>query len=326
MCFFLVRRAAILAVSAALAFGADFQPADLRAHVALLASDLLEGRDTPSRGLDLAAEYIAVQFRRAGLSPQPDGTYFQVKSAGERNVVGVLYGIDPKLMNEFVLVTAHYDHTGICAEGKPDSICNGANDNASGVASMIESARWLLKNPPRRSVLFIAYFGEEQGLFGSIHYAESPIVPLAATVAQINFEQTGRTDDLQGLNRNTLELTGHDYSDVANILAEAAHPFGVKIGNRPKWSEAAFVRSDNLPLAKRGIPAHTVAVAFMFPDYHRPGDEWHKLDYDNMALVTRAAAAGIAALANRNARPMWLEGSPFGRKEAEAGKSAASGH
>src|SRR4051812_37199527 len=116
------------------------RPADLRAHVEFLSSDFMQGRDTPSPGLDIASEYIAVQFHRAGLAPLPDGTWFQEQGAGHRNVVGVLQGSDPSLADTFVLVTAHYDHVGVCKPGEQDPICNGANDNASGVASMIEVA------------------------------------------------------------------------------------------------------------------------------------------------------------------------------------------
>src|SRR5262245_50963817 len=93
--------------------GAAVAPADLRAHVEFLASDLLEGRLTPSPGLNIAGEYIAAQFRRAGLEPQPDGTYFQVAAEGQRNVVGVLPGSSPELKGQYVLLTAHYDHVGV---------------------------------------------------------------------------------------------------------------------------------------------------------------------------------------------------------------------
>jgi hypothetical protein len=312
MRFPLLRGAVAFGLSAIALTGAEVTPADLRAHVALLSSDLLEGRSTPSRGLDLAAEYIAIQFRRAGLSAQPDGSYFQAKSPGERNVIGVLPGVDTRLMNEYVIVSAHYDHTGVCGKDEPDRICNGANDNASGVASLIETARWLSANPPRRTVLFLAFFGEELELHGSRYYAENPVYPIQSTVAHINFEQTGRTDDLDGASVRTLSVTGYDYSEVAQILAGAAAPLNVTIENRPKWSDAAFARSDNEALAKKGVPAHTLAVAFNFPDYHRPGDEWEKLDYENMAAVTQAAAAGVAAIANREQPPRWYQGAPFG--------------
>lgn len=289
-------------------------PADLRAHVEFLSSDLLRGRNTPSPGLDIAAEYIAAQFRRAALEPQPDGTYFQTASEGRRNVVGVLPGSHPKLKDQYVLVTAHYDHVGVRAEGDGDLIYNGANDNASGVASMIEIANTLASRTvkPRRTVVFIAYYGEEKGLAGSRYYAENPLYPIESTVAQINLEQTGRIDDLEGPNAKTLNVTGYEYSDVADVLKRAAALSGVNVVRREKWTQEAFERSDNEALAKKGVPSHTVSVAYMFPDYHGVGDHWDKLDYKNMAAVTNAATAGVLAVANRLATPRWSAGAPYG--------------
>lgn len=312
----IIRTAAALTFAPLLCQGA-IQPRDLRAHVEFLASDALAGRATPSPSLEVAAAYIEAQFRRAGLrkpenqpAPGPRG----------RNVIGVLPGSDPRLSKQYVLVTAHYDHVGVSQKGDGDRIHNGANDNASGVASMIEIARELaaLKPGPRRTVVFIAYYGEERGLVGSREYAAKPAFPLDQTVVQINLEQTGRTDDMDGPNKATLNVTGYGYSQVAGVLSAAAAPLGVKVMERKKWTDDAFERSDNEALAKKGIPAHTLSVAYMFPDYHRPGDEWEKLDYDNMARVTRAAAAGIRTLANRLQRPKWLNTAPLKYSNPEA--------
>ncbi|HYO80453.1 MAG TPA: M28 family peptidase [Bryobacteraceae bacterium] len=301
---------------AALAMCASaIEPEDLRAHVEFLASDALGGRATPSTGLHVASEYIAAQFRRAGLEAGNEGSYFQEESAGRRNVVGFLRGSDPRLRDTCVLVTAHYDHVGTDKQGEADDLIrNGANDNASGVASIIEIARDLVKAKPRRSVLFIAYYGEELGLIGSRYYAAHPLVPIDSTVAQINFEQTGRTDDLEGANPKALEMSGWGYSQVTDVLQAHAAKYGVRLRYRAKWSDQAFTRSDNEALAVSGVPAHTVAASFSFPDYHQPGDEWHKLDYDNMALITTAARAGVLAIANAIQPPHWYEGAPYGQK------------
>ncbi|MET0288796.1 MAG: M28 family peptidase, partial [Pseudoxanthomonas sp.] len=161
---------------------------NMRGHLSFLASDALEGRGTPSRGLDIAAEYIAAQFRAAGLEPLGDDGYFQTadwreiapereraKFAGARepltvrNVVGVLRGSDPELSKTYILVTAHYDHVGIRAGDGSDSIYNGANDDGSGTVSVIELARAFSaqKVRPKRSIVFMTVFGEEHGLVGS---------------------------------------------------------------------------------------------------------------------------------------------------------------
>jgi hypothetical protein len=297
---------------------------DLRAHVELLASDFLQGRATPSQGLDISAAYIAAQFRRAGLEPLPDGTYFQVASEGRRNVIGLLPGASRRLRDQYVLVTAHYDHVGVKKQGEGDLIYNGANDNASGVASMIEIARALSSRrvKPRRSIVFVAFYGEEDGLVGSRYYAANPPFPIEKTVAQINLEQTGRPDDLELANPKTLNITGHDLSEVASILRAATAATGVRIVGRDKWSKDAFERSDNEALAKKGVPAHTLSVAYMFPDYHRVGDEPDKLDYGNMALVTDAAARGILAIANRLEPPHWYKGAAYGGTSQSTALSA----
>ncbi|HSI73678.1 MAG TPA: M28 family peptidase, partial [Fimbriimonas sp.] len=160
----------------------------LQGHLSFIASDLLEGRGTPSRGLDLAAEYIAAQFRRAGLQPAVNGSYFQettIKARRDsdemtpvRNVIGLLPGSDPALKNTYVLVTAHYDHLGMKATGEGDRIYNGANDDGSGTVSVIELAGALAKYKPKRSIVFMTFYGEERGLVGSRYYGSHPVFPL----------------------------------------------------------------------------------------------------------------------------------------------------
>src|ERR1019366_1105841 len=154
-------------------------PNSLRGHVSFLASDLLEGRDTPSRGLDIAGEYIASHFRRLGLEPAGDDGYFQTvvlrpedpDSPKSRNVAGILRGSDPQLKDTYVILSSHYDHIGLAQTGE-DRIFNGANDDASGTASVLEVANALaaLHPRPKRSVLFILFCGEEKGLRGSLYY------------------------------------------------------------------------------------------------------------------------------------------------------------
>ena len=430
----------------------------LRGHVSFLASDLLEGRDTPSRGLDLAAEYIAAQFRRAGLKPAGDNGYFQTASfvvseqqngaelelhAGDkdlrletnnlrvtssggvdlsdaapvkfnpgeaiadaiegkivivaldkpqtfnltlqaltklkpaaalfaldagarpmrstprledaaqrrpqqfpvirvydreffklahnakagvmdarlslripppvekpvslRNVAGILPGSDPALADTYVLVTAHYDHLGMRTPGDADVVYNGANDDASGVASVIELAAALsAAGPaPRRSVLFMAYFGEEKGLLGSAYYSRHPLVPLSKTVANLNLEQLGRTDGDHPA--GTATLTGFDYTDIKSALEMAGVATGVKIYNPEKNGESYFARSDNQSLADRGIPAHTIVTDFEFPDYHKVGDEWDKIDYTHLEKVNRTIALTILMIADSAEPPHWNE-------------------
>ena len=293
--------------------------AALAGDVSFLSCDQLEGRLTPSRGLDIAAEFIASRFRASGLEVRFQGN-------GSRNVIGILRGSHPQLRDTYVIVSAHYDHVGVarnCSE--EDCIRNGANDNASGVAAMIQIAAELAASRPvpLRSLVFIAFFGEEAGLHGSSYYVRNPAVPLASTIAAINFEQLGRTDDKRGPQLRRAALTGFGYSTVGSRMKASAALHGVEIYDPPDTLEY-FARSDNMPLARAGVPAHTVAVTLDFADYHGPDDEWEKIDYANMTRVTRALATGVRGIANSRVAPKWLE-KPFIRSE-EPPEAAPPGH
>ncbi|MBX9603198.1 MAG: M20/M25/M40 family metallo-hydrolase [Bryobacteraceae bacterium] len=445
----------------------------LRAHVAFLASDLLEGRATPSRGLDLAAEYIASQLRIAGLEPAGNQGYFQVaklqltepdwegfagsvEGGGKRveldrsqfrlfttgalkleaapvvrltpenlasaqdlagkvafldvgrekllsalaqasrmkaaliitadpvlgrqmpvtrlvdpeagserggplpplpilafvseaparealsaegarltiyaaapvsrtvevkNVAGLIRGSDPQLKETYVMATAHYDHIGVRAGGE-DRIANGANDDASGTAGVLEIAAALAAAPvkPKRSVLFVAFFGEETGLLGSRYYGRHPLVPLKQTIGNINLEQIGRTDAIGGPQVRTASFTGFDFSTLPAIFAAAGEATGVKVYKDEKRSDGFFSRSDNQALADIGIPSHTMCVAFEYADYHGVGDEWHKLDYENFEAVTRMVALGLSRMAGDAPPPKWNADNEKAKKYTEAAR------
>jgi len=293
----------------------------LKGHLWFIASDLLEGRATPSRGLDLAAEYIAAQFRRDGLEPAGDDDYFQTttmtpRGGGEpqkvRNVIGILRGSDPKLRDTYVMVTAHYDHLGIRKRPEGDQIYNGANDDGSGTVSVLELAEALssMKVRPKRSILFMTFYGEERGELGSSYYGKHPVVPIANTIADVNLEQVGRTDDSEGPRVNAVSMTGYDYSQIGDIFAAAGKALGVGVQKHPRFSDAFFSRSDNQAVAYLGVPAHTICTAFTYPDYHQPGDHRDKVDYANMAKVDKMVALGLLMLADSNAEPRWNETNP----------------
>lgn len=302
----------------------------LRGNLSFLASDLLEGRGTPSRGLNLAAEYIAAQFRRAGLEPGAGESYFQsttLKARGSdeeqptQNVIGVLRGSDPALKDTYVLVTAHYDHLGIRPDlPGDDKIFNGANDDGSGTVGVIELANALsaLKVKPKRSIVFMTFFGEERGLLGSRFYGKNPLFPLDKTVAHINLEQIGRTDDTEGPQIASASMTGFDFSDVGPIFEEAGKGAGVAFRKHPRNSDAFFGRSDNQALADLGIPAHTISVAYVYPDYHRVSDHWEKLDYPNTAKVLQGVALGVLALADSSTAPRWNAENPKAERYLKA--------
>lgn len=229
-----------------------------------------------------------------------------------KNVVAVVRGSDPGLKGTYVLVTAHYDHMGRAPDGEGDRVYNGANDNASGTAAVIELAGALarLREKPKRTVIFTAVFGEEKGLLGSRYYARHPLFPIEKTVANINLEQLGRTDDVEGPQIARASLTGFDYSDIGETFRKAGELTGITVFKSGNNSDSYFGRSDNQVFAALGIPAHTLSVGYVFPDYHRPGDHWDKLDYANMEKITRMTALGVLMIANNPEPPRWNESNP----------------
>jgi hypothetical protein len=226
-----------------------------------------------------------------------------------RNVAGLLPGSDPQLKDEYVIVSAHYDHVGLGepAPGTSDRIYNGANDDGSGTVSVIELAAALgAADPrPRRSILFLTFFGEEKGLLGSRYYGKHPLVPIEKTVAMINLEHVGRTDDTEGPQVDRASMTGFDFSDVGPIFEQAGRATGVTVFKHPRNSDAFFGRSDNQALADLGVPAHSLCTAFLFPDYHGPLDHWDKVDCENMSRVTKTVALGLMSIADSDSTPQW---------------------
>jgi Zn-dependent M28 family amino/carboxypeptidase len=229
-----------------------------------------------------------------------------------RNVVGLLRGSDPKLRDEYVIVSAHYDHIGVRPTATGDRIFNGANDDGSGTVAVVELASALAKVQPRpkRSILFVTFFGEEHGLLGSRYFGRKPVVPLKSIVAHVNLEQVGRTDDREGPQVNRASMTGFDFSEVGAIFAEAGQATGVEVFKHPRNSDAFFGRSDNQALADLGIPAHTLCVAYIYPDYHGLADHWDRIDYDNFARVCRTFGLGILMIADRPEPPAWNAENP----------------
>lgn len=237
-----------------------------------------------------------------------------------RNVIGVLRGSDPVLQDSFVLFTAHYDHLGMRPGLPGDNIFNGANDDGSGTVSVIELASALatLKQRPRRSIVFMTFFGEEKGLLGSRYYGRHPVFPIEKTVADVNLEQVGRTDSSEGPQIANAALTGFDYSDVGTIFQKAGELTGIKVYKHEQNSDAFFSRSDNQALADQGVPAHTLCTAFVYPDYHGAGDHWDKIDYANMERVDRMVALALVMIANNPEAPKWNDANPKAARYVKA--------
>ena len=307
---------------------------DVRRGLTALAHDSMEGRMTGSPGAARAARFIAAEFQAVGLRPAGDSagwfqrvplarvegrrgftlitdaandTFPAARRVNDVNVAGMLPGSDPAVRDEVIVVGAHFDHVGIRQHASGDSIFNGADDDASGVIAMIEIARVLSAGPaPRRSVLFVAFTGEEVGLLGTHHYLANPIVPLERTVAQFQIEMIGRPDSAAG-GAGRAWLTGYERSTMGDMLAES----GVPIVPDPRPDQGFFFRSDNIAFAYLGIPAHTLSSFGLHRDYHQPSDDVSRVDFQHMTDVIHAAARAVSSLAN-GPRPEWH---PGGRPE-----------
>jgi hypothetical protein len=226
------------------------------------------------------------------------------------NVVGILRGKGtaerPGLAEEAVVLSAHYDHLKPRQDAKQgeDAVFNGADDDASGCAAVLELAEALAAGPPpARTVVFLLATGEEIGLVGTNHYLESPVVPLERTVANVNFEMIGRPDALVG-GAGKLWLTGFERSNLGPAFAAA----GLGVVADPRPDQAFFQRSDNIAFAMRGIVAQTLSSYDLHEDYHTVRDEASRLDYAHMESALRSALVGVRALADGAIDPAWEPG------------------
>ena len=220
-----------------------------------------------------------------------------------RNVVGVLTGADPQKSKEAVVIGAHYDHVGLGGRLSvtPDvrEIHNGADDNASGTAAVIEMARTAVAQRARfpRTLVFVAFAGEERGLLGSAHYTTTPPIAMANTVGMLNLDMVGRANgsvDVSGL-----ELSPSMEAD----LRAAAVASGDRLRIRREGPGAG--RSDDSSFIARRVPAINFFTGF-HPDYHRPGDDWEKVDVRGVGSVAELALELAARLAGRTERPEFI--------------------
>jgi hypothetical protein len=218
------------------------------------------------------------------------------------NVIGMIRGSDPELSKEAIIITAHLDHIGT-TKGVGDTINNGADDNATGVTGVLSlaDAYAALPTSPKRSVIFMTFWGEEKGLLGSRYYANNPIWPLEKTVANVNLEMIGRPE--AGASGKCWG-TGWDKSDLGDLMSVGAKQVGVLIFQHPQFSGDMLYRSsDNAPFNDKGVIAHSFSAGSLHPDYHKPGDEWEKLEIKHMTLVIKGLFAGTLPIANGEVTP-----------------------
>jgi Zn-dependent M28 family amino/carboxypeptidase len=265
-------------------------PQSIHAEVEWLASDNMKGRYYRSKEGRLAAKYIAHKWISAGLSPLPNKTSMYLPTDDMRdspNVAGMLQGTG----DEYVLITAHYDHLAPKRNGK-DTIYNGADDNASGTAALIEIAK-VLGNQQQRyraSIVLVAFTGEEAGLVGSEHFVKSAPIPIHKIKALINLDMISRGDP------NTIFLEGApDAPRIALALSNANKQIGLNIirDKHPDW----LYRSDQLPFLEQEVPAVFLSVED-HEDYHRVTDHTDKIIPELAAKTTKLTLLAALELAH----------------------------
>lgn len=280
----------------------------LRRHVEALASDAMAGRCVGGEGAEKAAEYVFAELKRAGLDPRFQE--FEIPSPDRRdslrarNVLAVLRGSDDALRSEYVVVGAHYDGSGRADDHNPparmpgdrnDTIWNGADDNASGVAALLEIARILAKAPPKRSVLFIAFSGEEFGNAGSMQFVRNPAPATAeALAAMLNLHMLGRNPG------KSVEILAASSADGWPELLRGAARDLVEL----RLSDESPESGDQASFAHQKIPAVAIFGGF-HEDYHGPSDHAERISWDALAKRATFALRATEAVANLPKRMTW---------------------
>ena len=311
---------AALCLSLSMFFHAQEKPDSMgnsiRAEIGFMASDALNGRGSGTHDELVAATYLASQLQQIGIEPAGDhGDYIQdvvterTSRSGEkmpwntRNVLGIIHGRDEHLKDEVILLTAHLDHIGVRKPVNGDSIYNGADDDASGCAAVLQLAAALAQGEaPKRTVVFAFFGSEETGGQGDQFFLEHPPLPLKSIVANLEFEMIGRPDP--AVKPDELWLTGFDRSDLGPELAK----HGAKLVADPHPKEDFFRRSDNYALARKSIVAHTVSSFGLHKDYHQPSDDLAHIDFNHMEQAIKSMIEPVKWLANTHFKPEWVQG------------------
>ena len=271
-----------------------------------LASDKMQGRQIFTSGIDSASAFIENEFKKINLSYFKDSNKyrqeFTVKGKSANNVIGILLGKSKP--DEYVVFSAHYDHLGVKKRGE-DTVFNGANDDASGTTAVIALAKYFKElNQNERTIVFVAFTGEEVGGFGSTFFSEN--IDSKKVVAMFNIEMIG-TESKWG--KNSAYITGFDKSDFGTILQKNLQGSSFKFNQDPYPQEQLFYRSDNATLAALGVPAHTISTSKMDiePNYHKVSDEIATLDLENMTEIIKSIAISSQTIVNGKDTPSRIK-------------------
>lgn len=300
----------------AINYASEINAADLKEHLYVLASDILEGRKTGEKGQKMAANYITAYYKNLGLkAPKGHDDYMQkipknyfngASKDDSENIVAYIKGSEKP--DEYVVISAHYDHLGM----KGKEVYNGADDNGSGTTAVLEIAQAFQKakkngHGPKRSILFINLTGEEIGLYGSKYYTSHPIFPLKNTIVDLNIDMVGRIDEKHEGKEDYVYLIG------ADKLSTDLHKLSEKVNkkytqfkldytyNDDNDPNRFYYRSDHYNFAKNNIP-----IIFYFngvhEDYHKTTDTPDKINYDLLAKRAQLVFYTAWEIANRENR------------------------
>lgn len=297
-------------------FANEIKAEDLKEHLYIFASDILEGRKTGEKGQKMAANYLTAYYKNLGLkSPKGDNEYLQIipkeffngkSKAASENVVAYIEGSEKP--DEFIIISAHYDHLG----KKGEEVYNGADDDGSGTTAVMEIAQAFQKAKkdgygPKRSILFLHLTGEEEGLFGSKYYTSHPLFPLDNTITNLNIDMVGRIDKKHKNKPEYVYIIGADKlsSELHSISEDVNKKYTqLKLDytyNDEKDPNRFYYRSDHYNFAKNNIP-----VIFYFngthEDYHKITDTPDKINYDILAKRSQLIFYTAWEIANRENR------------------------
>jgi hypothetical protein len=258
----------------------------------------------------------AAQFRSKNSKVTFENGDFRKTALRSSNVVGMVQGIDPRLRQEHLLLSAHFDHVGASMNLRgataADSIFNGASDNAMGTVAVMAAAKLLAQNPPARSVIFMATTAEEEGLLGSRYYTENPLVPLPQTVFVLNTDGAGLRDP------DVVTVIGLERTTAQNAIERAVQEHKLAATSDPVPQMGLFNLSDNAPFARAGVPAITISPGFKTFDekiaskLHQPGDEVDaSFNFQYLLTFCKAYAQAARSIADMENTPRWITGDPF---------------
>jgi aminopeptidase YwaD len=218
------------------------------------------------------------------------------------NIIGIVEGTDSKLKDEYIVIGAHYDHLGWGGgnsryNGMKQMIHNGADDNSSGVAAMIELAHHIAQNPLRRSVIFMGFSAEEMGLLGSNHFVEEPLLGLDNIAAMLNLDMVGR------LRNNDITIFGTGSSPMFSVIIDS---IAAETGIRAAKSSDAYGPSDHASFYRKDIPVMMLFTG-LHDDYHMPSDDWNKINFEGVAAVAEFGLALAQAIDRRDSKPEFTE-------------------